>query len=182
MLKNKSWMRIPASNSIAERCVDGRHTSANRQTQCESFKRREVQTSSETEQISDRGQVTYHPDIPAGSHLRSQGVGPFIKAYAIEGFVEFAFSFSAKTLGESKSQTPGMRRVKTLSYKSPLEGTPHFAVLNSFSGKFLKDNGEIVDRPLGAFEVSVWIKEPGTLACSRAGLLTSGGRLSARLP
>ena len=80
--------------------------------------------------------------------------------------MEFAFNFSMKTLDDSHSQTPGMRRTKTLTYHSPIEGTPHFVALNSFSGKFVKDNGELVDRPLGAFEVNVWIKEPGTLACA----------------
>ena len=79
--------------------------------------------------------------------------------------MEFAFNFSMKTLGEANSRTPGMRRTKTLNYTSPLEGTPHFVVLRSFSGKFVKDTGELTDRPLGALEVSVSIKEPGTLAC-----------------
>lgn len=89
-----------------------------------------------------------------------------MKAYALEGVIEFAFSFSMRTLGEHNRRSPGMRRTKTLDYTSPIEGTPHFVVLRSFSGRFVKDNGELVDRPLGALEVSVGIKEPGTLACT----------------
>ena len=104
----------------------------------------------------------YHPD----THPCSDGLGPFVKAYAIEGLIEFAFNFSMRTLGEHNRQTPGMRRTKTLQYTSPLEGTPHFVVLRSFSGRFVKDTGELTDRPLGAMEVSVGIQKPGTLACT----------------
>lgn len=119
----------------------------------------------ETERDHGVGQGLYHPEAPS-SRSRSHGVGPFVKAYAIEGVMEFAFKFSATTLDDSNSKTPGMRRIKTLNYSSPLEGTPHFVTINSFSGKFVKDSGELVDRPLGALEVSAWIKEPGTLACA----------------
>ncbi len=111
--------------------------------------------------INSGGQGVYHPD----AQPCSDGVGPFVKAYAIEGVMEVAFSFSMQTLGENNSRTPGMRRTKTLEYESPLEGTPHFVVLRSFSGKFVKD-GVLTDRPLGAVEVSLWIKEPGTVACT----------------
>jgi hypothetical protein len=84
----------------------------------------------------------------------------------MEGVMEFAFNFSMKSLSESNSPTPGMRRTNTLMYNSPIEGTPHFVALNSLSGKFVSDTGELVDRPLGALEVNVWIKQPGTLACA----------------
>lgn len=115
-----------------------------------------------SEQETDGGWLgLYHPE----SRPCSDGIGPFVKAYAVEGVMEFAFNFSMKTLGEANNRTPGMRRTKTLKYASPLEGTPHFVVLRSFSGKFVKDTGELTDRPLGALEVSVSIKEPGTLAC-----------------
>jgi len=123
-------------------------------------------TTSETERDNAGGPGIYHPDISPSPRGRGHGVGPFIKAYAIEGVMEFAFNFSMKSLSESNSLTPGMRRIKTLTYNSPLEGTPHFVALNSLSGKFVKDTGELVDRPLGAFEVNAWIKEPGTLACA----------------
>ena len=122
--------------------------------------------SSETEHTDNPGQGIYHPEAPRRPSAVSHGVGPYVKAYAIDGVMEFAFKFSMKTLDESNSKTPGMRRVKTLSYKSQFEGTPHFVALNSFSGRFVKETGELVDRPLAAFEVSVWIKEPGTLACA----------------
>ena len=121
--------------------------------------------SPETERRQAVGPGLYHPEIHRSPN-RSHGVGPFIKAYAIEGVMEFAFNFSMKSLDESHSTTPGMRRTKTLPYSSPFDGTPHFVAVNSFSGKFVKDTGELVDRPLGAFEVGVWIKEPGTLACA----------------
>ena len=120
----------------------------------------------ETERESIGGTGIYHPEASPSPRSPAHGVGPFISAYAFVGVMEFAFKFSAKTLSESNGKTPGMRRVKTLNYTPPLEGTPHFVALNSFSGKFVKDTGELVDRPLGAFEVSAWIKESGTLACA----------------
>lgn len=119
----------------------------------------------ETERRHVVGPGLYHPETYR-SPDRSHGVGPFIKAYAIEGVMEFAFNFSMKSLDESNSQTPGMRRTKTLTYSSPFDGTPHFVSVSSFSGKFVNDTGTLVDRPLGAFEVGVWIEEPGTLACA----------------
>ena len=88
--------------------------------------------------------------------------------------MEFAFKFSMKTLDESNSKTPGMRRVKTLTYKSQFEGTPHFVALNSFSGRFVKETGELVDRPLAAFEVSVWIKNIFRKAHQRLSLFHLG--------
>ena len=123
-------------------------------------------TGSETERDHAGGPGIYHPEVSSTPHSPAHGVGPFIQAYAFVGVMEFAFRFSMKTFSESNGQTPGMRRVKTLKYTSPLAGTPHFVALNSLSGRFLKDTGELVDRPLGAFEVSAWIKEPGTLACA----------------
>lgn len=110
----------------------------------------------------DGWQGLYHPE----AEPRSSGIGPFVAAYAIQGVMEFGFNFSMKTLGGVNSKTPGMRRTKTLRYSSPMEGTPHFVVVRSFSGKFVKDTGELTDRPLGAFEVNVWIRRPGTLACT----------------
>lgn len=122
-------------------------------------------SSRETERRRVVGPGLYHPETRRSPN-RSHGVGPFIKAYAMEGVMEFAFNFSMKSLDESNSQTPGMRRIKTLPYSSPFDGTPHFVAISSFSGKFVKDTGELVDRPLGAFEVGVWIEEPGMLACA----------------
>ena len=88
-------------------------------------------SSAETERRHAVGSGLYHPEVRRSPN-RSHGVGPFIKAYAIEGIMEFAFNFSMKSLDESNSQTPGMRRIKTLTYSSPLEGTPHFVAVNSF--------------------------------------------------
>ena len=130
------------------------------------LKKNDPPTQSDTELDEEAGQGVYHPDVRPSSRPRSHGVGTFLTAYAIQGVMEFAFSFSMKTLGESNTRTPGMRRISTITYKTPLEGTPHFAAVNSFSGKFVKENGELADRPLGALEVSVWIKEPGKLTCA----------------
>ena len=106
-------------------------------------------------------QGVYHPD----AQPCSDGAGPFIKAYAIEGVVEFAFRFSDKTLEEGK--LPGLGRTKTITYDAPFGGTtPHFISLRSFSGKFVTADGKLTDRPVGAFEVDVRIKEPGLLACT----------------
>lgn len=114
------------------------------------------------QEVEGEWQGLYHPD----AHPCSDGLGRFVKAYAIDGAMEFAFNFSMRTLGERDRRTPGMRRTKTLRYNSPLEGTPHFVVLRSFSGRFVNERGELTDRPLGALEVTVGIKEPGLLACT----------------
>ena len=106
-------------------------------------------------------QGVYHPE----ARPCSDGAGPFIKAYGIEGVVEFAFRFSNKTLEEGK--LPGVSRTKTITYDAPFEGTtPHFVSLRSFSGRFVTADGKLTDRPVGAFEVDVRIAEPGVLACT----------------
>jgi hypothetical protein len=106
-------------------------------------------------------QGVYHPE----AQPCSDGAGPFIKAYGIEGVVEFAFRFSNRTLEEGK--LPGVSRTKTTTYDAPFEGTtPHFVSLQSFSGKFVTADGKLTDRPLGAFGVEVRIAEPGVLECT----------------
>jgi hypothetical protein len=50
-------------------------------------------TTSETERDNTGGPGIYHPDISPSPRGRGHGVGPFIKAYAIEGVMEFAVQF-----------------------------------------------------------------------------------------
>ncbi len=117
-----------------------------------------------SERNSGGWQGIYHPEA---SRCAPNRTGPFIKAYAIEGFVEFAFKFSNATLEDVNRRTPGKSRTRHINYEAPFDNaTPHFVTLRSFSGKFVTSEGKLTDRPLGAFDVNVWIKEPGTLACT----------------
>lgn len=94
-----------------------------------------------SEKDLDGWQGIYHPDA---SPISANSAGPFIKAYAIEGFVEFAFNFSNVTLAAGNRMTPGMSRTRTIPYEGPFEGTaPHFVVLRSFSGKFVTGEGKL---------------------------------------
>ena len=110
-----------------------------------------------------RWQGVYHPE----ARPCSDGAGPFIKAYAMEGVIEFAFRFSNRTLDKPEGKLPGASTTKTITYDAPFDATtPHFVSLRSFSGKFVTADGKLTDRPLGAFGVDVRIAEPGVLACT----------------
>jgi hypothetical protein len=114
-------------------------------------------------QAGSSWQGVYHPE----ARPCSDGAGPFIKAYSIEGVIEFAFRFSNRTLDKADGQLPGASTTKTIAYEAPFHGTtPHFISLRSFSGKFVTADGKLTDRPLGAFGVDVRIAEPGVLACT----------------
>ena len=119
----------------------------------------------EAERVSRRNKWrgVYHPD----ARPCTDSAGPFIKAYALEGVIEFAFKFVNKTMNSPGGRLPGRSATKTLTYNAPYDGAaPHFIALRSFSGKFVTDDGKLIDRPLGAFEVDVRIEEPGLLACT----------------
>lgn len=117
----------------------------------------------ETAPTRNKWRGVYHPD----ARPCTDSAGPFIRAYAIEGIIEFAFKFVNKAVDNPAGRLPGRSATKTLTYNAPYDGaTPHFVSLRSFSGKFVTDDGKLTDRPIGAFEVDVRIEEPGILACT----------------
>jgi hypothetical protein len=126
---------------------------------------READVSEKAPEEMSRGQWhgVYHPD----ARPNSDGAAPFIKAYALEGVIEFSFTFVRRTFDKAESRIPGKSATKVISYDAPYDGTtPHFIAMNSFSGRFLTSDGKLTERPLGAFEVDLRIEKPGFLACT----------------